>query len=420
MIENLKLSFKGIWSHKLRSLLTMLGIIIGIAAIIAIVSAIQGTNERLKEKLIGNGNNLVHVQIYSDSWTFTYSDYESAQGIYPVTDSMMEGIRAIDNVAAASSYNQRNENYIYYGSDQYAAGVYGVYNDYFDTCGYLVKKGRLFNEKDIKNHSNVCVIDATMANTIFGSKNPIGKIIEIKGVPSTIVGVVVEQNPYEPSIESAEDYWNYFSNNSTTGIIYLLQSDWANFYNFDEAQNVVVKAASTNDMSAAGKAVADYLNNYVQTSEQSGTTYKYKNEDLLQDLKNQQELSNETNKMLVWIASISLLVGGIGVMNIMLVSVTERTREVGLKIAIGAPKRKIRAQFLTEAVALTSLGGVIGIIFGIVLAKVISNVMQTPFALSVPAMVVAVAFSMVIGVIFGLFPAVKASNLNPIDALRHD
>ncbi len=420
MIENLKLSFKGIWSHKLRSLLTMLGIIIGIAAIIAIVSAIQGTNERLKEKLIGNGNNLVQVQLYSDSWQFYYSDYESASGVYPVTDSMMESIRGLDNVAAASSYNQRSESYIYYGNSQYSTNVLGVTNDYFDTCGYIVKKGRLFTDKDLKNHSNVCIIDSSAASTIFGSTNPVGKTIEIRGVPSTVVGVIEELNPYEPNIESEDDYYNYIESNSTTGSIYISQSDWPNFYNFDEAQNVVIKASSTNDMSAAGKSVADYLNLYVQTSEQDGQTYKYKSQDLLQELKNQQELSNETNKMLVWIASISLLVGGIGVMNIMLVSVTERTREIGLKIAIGAPKKRIRAQFLTEAVALTSLGGLIGIVAGIALAKVISNVMQTPFALSVPAMIVAVAFSMGIGVIFGLFPAVKASNLNPIDALRHD
>lgn len=420
MIENLKLSFKGIWSHKLRSLLTMLGIIIGIAAIIAIVSAIQGTNERLKEKLIGNGNNLVQIQLYCDSWQFVYSDYENASGVYPVTDSMLESIRKLDNVAAASSYNQRSESYIYYGTTQYSTNVYGVTNDYFDTCGYIVKKGRLFTDKDIKNHSNVCVIDSAAASTIFGATNPVGKTIEIRGVPSTVVGVITEISPYEPNIESEDDYYNYIESNSTTGTIYISQSDWPNFYNFDEAQNIVIKASSTNDMSSAGKSVADYLNMYVQTSEQDSQTYKYKSQDLLQELKNQQELSNETNKMLVWIASISLLVGGIGVMNIMLVSVTERTREIGLKIAIGAPKKRIRAQFLTEAVALTSLGGLIGIVAGIALAKVISNVMQTPFALSVPAMVVAVAFSMAIGVIFGLFPAVKASNLNPIDALRHD
>ncbi len=422
MLENIKLSIQGIWSHKLRSLLTMLGIIIGIAAIIAIVSAIQGTNERLKEKLIGQGNNLVQVQLYEDSWTYSYGDYSSSPtGVSPITDDMVEEIKSLDHVANASTYNSRTESNIYVGSSQKSGYVYGVDNSYFTTTGYIIKKGRLFTDNDSKNFTDVCVMDETMANTLFGTKDPIGQIIEIRNVPITVVGIIEEAEPYEATYDSLEDYEKYAeSNSSTAGIIYLPQACWPNIYNFDEVQNIVIKSDETTNMSTAGKAVADYLNQYIVASDGETTTYKYKAEDKLQELRNEQELSNETNSMLVWIASISLLVGGIGVMNIMLVSVTERTREIGLKIAIGAPKGKIRAQFLTEAVALTSLGGLIGIVAGIVLAKVISNVMQTPFAISVPAMIVAVVFSMVIGVIFGLFPAIKASNLNPIDALRYE
>jgi putative ABC transport system permease protein len=422
MLENIKLSIQGIWSHKLRSLLTMLGIIIGIAAIIAIVSAIQGTNERLKEKLIGQGNNLVQVQLYEDSWTYSYGDYSSSPtGVNPITDTMLEEIKNLDHVANASTYNSRTESNIYVGSSQKSGYVYGVDNSYFTTTGYIIKKGRLFTDNDSKNFTDVCVIDETMANTLFGTKDPIGQIIEIRNVPITVVGIIEEAEPYEATYDSLDDYQKYAeSNSSTSGVIYVPQACWPNIYNFDEVQNIVIKSDETTNMSTAGKAVADYLNQYITTSDSDTTTYKYKAEDKLQELRNEQELSNETNSMLVWIASISLLVGGIGVMNIMLVSVTERTREIGLKIAIGAPKGKIRAQFLTEAVALTSLGGLIGIVAGIVLAKVISNVMQTPFAISVPAMIVAVVFSMVIGVIFGLFPAIKASNLNPIDALRYE
>ena len=133
-----------------------------------------------------------------------------------------------------------------------------------------------------------------------------------------------------------------------------------------------------------------------------------------------QQLANATNNQLIWIAAISLLVGGIGVMNIMLVSVTERTREIGLKKAIGAKRKKIAAQFLTEAAVLTSLGGLIGVVSGIVLSRVVSNIMGTPSAISIPACIVAVGFSMGIGIIFGLLPALKASKLNPIDALRSE
>ena len=168
-------------------------------------------------------------------------------------------------------------------------------------------------------------------------------------------------------------------------------------------------------MSAAGRKCADLLNTSVTSAD-----IKYKASDLLEQAKNLQDLSAATNQQLIWIASISLLVGGIGVMNIMLVSVTERTREIGLKKAIGARKRRILAQFLTEAAVLTSLGGIIGVLAGIIMAQVISKVSQTPSAISVPAILFSVIFSMVIGILFGLLPSIKAANLNPIDALRHE
>ena len=147
---------------------------------------------------------------------------------------------------------------------------------------------------------------------------------------------------------------------------------------------------------------------------------KYDAEDLLEKARNQQELSASTNNLLLWVASISLLVGGIGVMNIMLVSVTERTSEIGLKKAVGARKRKILGQFLTESAVLTSCGGMIGVLVGIILAQVIAKMSETRAAISVPAIIGSVAFSMLIGIVFGLLPSVKASNLNPIDALRRE
>ncbi|MED9932290.1 MAG: FtsX-like permease family protein, partial [Catenibacillus sp.] len=198
--------------------------------------------------------------------------------------------------------------------------------------------------------------------------------------------------------------------------------------------------------SSAGQKVADILNaTIVQTdnpSNSGGTigggsiaidsasassddssntnTLKYKSKDILEKAKNLQNLSQSTNQQLIWIASISLLVGGIGVMNIMLVSVTERTREIGLKKAIGARNSIILGQFLTEAAVLTSLGGLLGVIVGIILAKVISSISATPVAISIPAIAASVIFSVVIGIIFGLLPSIKASKLNPIEALRHE
>ena len=174
-------------------------------------------------------------------------------------------------------------------------------------------------------------------------------------------------------------------------------------------------------MTVAGKKTAELLNAHIQsTGSDSGETVQYKSESTLEKAKSLQDLSSSTNTMLICIASISLLVGGIGVMNIMLVSVTERTREIGLKKAIGAKKKHILTQFLTEAAVLTSIGGVIGVIMGIVLAKIIAKVAEVPVAISSVSILVSVVFSMVVGIIFGLIPSIKAANLNPIDALRYE
>ena len=168
-------------------------------------------------------------------------------------------------------------------------------------------------------------------------------------------------------------------------------------------------------MSSVGKQASDILNMSV-----SNENVKYQAQDLMEQAKQIQQLSQSTNTMLIWIAAISLLVGGIGVMNIMLVTVTERTREIGLKKAIGARKKTIMMQFLTEAVVLTSLGGLLGVLTGLILAKMISLLNGTPVAISIPASIFSVLFSMLIGIVFGLIPSWKAANLDPIEALRHE
>ena len=195
---------------------------------------------------------------------------------------------------------------------------------------------------------------------------------------------------------------------------------WPVVFQYDEPQSVLIRAASTDDMTRAGKQTADLLNGYLTNVTMDGEEVQYQSKDLADEASQLQQLSSSTNTMLIGIASISLLVGGIGVMNIMLVSVTERTREIGLKKALGARRRTILGQFLTEAAMLSSIGGLLGIIAGIILARVISMIAAVPVAISTPAILVAVVFSMVVGIIFGLVPSVKAANLNPIDALRYE
>lgn len=422
MLENIGLSFKGIWAHKMRSFLTMLGIIIGIASIITIVSSIKGSNEQIKQNLIGSGNNTVKVELYQDDWNYEMEYNGIPKGVPVVTKSVLNEIRLCEGVEDASAYVYRNAyDGVYYGTTSLSGAlISGIESNYFDVCGYVVKKGRGFTDTDYSSFKKVVILDDTAASSLFQGENPIGKTIEIKGEPFIVVGLVEEVSTFEPVINSMEDYYTYNSD-YTSGNIFIPNVDWPMVYQYDEPQNVVVRASSTDDMTKAGKNTAQVLNSYITAStDESGSSIQYKSKDLLEQATEIQQLSASANQQLIWIAGISLIVGGIGVMNIMLVSVTERTREIGLKKALGARKRRILFQFLTEASVLTSIGGLIGVICGIILAYVFSAVTTAPVAVSVPAIIVSVVFSMVIGIIFGLLPSVKASNLNPIDALRYE
>ena len=294
--------------------------------------------------------------------------------------------------------------------------ILGIDSHYLDVYGYQITRGRGFTEKDFSGIRKVALLDKTASANLFQGEDPIGKTVEIKGEPFVVVGLVARKSGFEPVINSLEDYERYASDYSS-GMVCVPDSVWPILYQFDEPQNLVVRAVTTDDMTAAGEKSAEILNSSLSVADE---TIQYKGEDLLEQAARLQDLSAATNRQLIWIASISLLVGGIGVMNIMLVSVTERTREIGLKKALGARKARILGQFLTEAAVLTGIGGLLGIGGGIGLAYAISSLSQAPVAISVPAIIVAVVFSTLIGIIFGIIPSVKAANLNPIDALRHE
>jgi putative ABC transport system permease protein len=393
----------------------MLGIIIGIAAIIAIVSTIEGTNQQIKENLIGSGSNTVDIQLYQNDWPMDLSYNTPPYGVPTVSDDVLNEIRDIPEVKSASRYNYRQVyDGVYYQNTAMSGGyVKGVEPDYFTTANLTLKRGRLFTEKELKEFKKVCVIDDAIVSVVLQNEDPIGKVLEIGQDSYTIIGVVDTRSTFEPVIKTMADYETYKQDES--GNVYMPISDWPISYRYDEPENVLVRANSTDDMTQAGKKTSDVLNASIHPTD---TTIKYQSKDLLEQAQQLQQLSSSTNSMLIWIAAISLLVGGIGVMNIMLVSVTERTAEIGLKKAIGARKGKIMWQFLTEAAVLTSLGGLLGVISGIGLAQIISIMSGTPVAISWPAAFGAVIFSMVIGIVFGILPSHQAANLNPIDALR--
>ncbi len=418
MVENIRLAFQGIWSHKLRSVLTMLGIIIGIAAIITIVSTIKGTNEQIKENLIGAGNNVVTVQLNQSGYSYDMSWNSIPSGVRVITEETRQELEEISGVEKVSLYTFRNyANMVFFQNEEFNGELYGIDENYLSVYGLQVKSGRGFTESDYKNFRKVILVDTTTVSNLFGGENPVGKCVEIQGDVFTVVGVVALSEEFAPTINSLNDYYLYADTSS--GAIYLPDAVWATAYQFDEPQNVAIKVSNTDVMTTAGQAAADLLTQ-TQIVDPDNSDFDYRSQDMLEQAQQLQSMSESTNAQLIWIAGISLLVGGIGVMNIMLVSVTERTSEIGLKKAIGAKKKRILLQFLTEAAVLTSLGGIIGVVSGIGLAQLISAMMQIPVAIDATAILISVVFSTLIGVIFGLLPATQAANLNPIEALRRD
>ena len=437
-MENIRLAFQGIWGHKMRSILTMLGIIIGIAAIITIVSTIQGTNDQIKENLIGSGSNVVTVQLYQDNYPYELSYNPLPQGVKTIAPQTRQELEELEGVEKVAIFTQRQWSAdVSAGGVSLSGNVYGIDDAYLQLMDLQIAYGRGFTQADYENYRRVILLDKNAAASLFPGEYPVGQTVEVKSEPFTVVGVVEKGSSFSPVINNFNDYYMY--TDTTGGKVYMPLETWPAVYRFDEPQSVVVRAESTDAMTVAGKNVADYLTEkqigasaVTETPEDTESSedvvaddavtgaFSYRSEDLLEQARQLQEMSNATNQQLIWIASISLVVGGIGVMNIMLVSVTERTSEIGLKKALGAKKRRIRIQFLTEAAVLTSLGGIVGIIVGIVLAQLISQTNGIPVAISVPAIVISVVFSMLIGIVFGLLPAVKAANLNPIEALRRD
>ncbi len=415
MLENIHLAFEGIWSHKLRSILTMLGIIIGIAAIITIVSTIKGTNEQIKENLIGAGNNVVTVQLNQNGNNYDLSWSPLPDTVRVISEETRQALEDINGAEEVSLYYSRSyTDGFFYLDTPFNGNVLGVDRYYFSTYGMQIRSGRGFTEKDYTEFRKVALVDSTAAKSLFSGADPVGKEIEFRSDVYTVVGVIGPAEEFTPTINSLNDYYLYANNGS--GSIYFPDSLWPALYQFDEPQSVAIKVKNTDVMASVGKKAADLLTGSQIIGTDTG--FDYRSADMLEQAQQLQNMSKSTNTQLIWIASISLLVGGIGVMNIMLVSVTERTSEIGLKKALGAKKKRILLQFLTEAAVLTSIGGIIGVLTGIGLAELISGLMQIPVAISAPAIIIAVVFSTLIGVIFGLLPATKAANLNPIDALR--
>lgn len=407
MLENIRVSFQSIWNHKLRSSLTMLGVIIGIAAIIAIFAIVEGGSEQLKSNLVGMGNNTINVvfeeaDIYGEEgmWGGEVS-YKTAP---PIHEEAIEEILTFENVSGMSVYYE-GWSEVYHLTNASHPRLFGIDERYLSMFPSNLLEGRMFNREDYESYSQVVLINDVVRDELFPDGNAIGQKIDISGTPFQIVGVFSNFN------EEDGNQWYY-----PEPLIYLSKNIWPLIHGFDTPMQVAVQANSSDALQEVGMLTADRLNADLPPIE----TALYQVADFDRIMEEMAQYNRTFAFILGGIASISLLVGGIGVMNIMLVSVTERTREIGIKKALGAKRHVILSQFLTESIVLTSIGGGLGILLGVGIAKVVSELANLPFSVSIPAVIGSFVFSMLIGIIFGLLPSIKASKLQPVEALRYD
>lgn len=396
LLDSIKIALSSILAHKLRSALTMLGIIIGVGSIITVVAIGQGGEAMLKSKIAGSGNNLMPIHFVPD----INDPFSREQEAPKITDEDIFEVKNIKEVSHVITTNTIMEP-LEVNDKKEMVMVIGLDSEYFSVNKVKVVKGRSLNEGDISQGNNAVMISTKTEKVLFKDENPVGKIIEMKGQPMQIIGVYRSDNEIM-GFESSE------------ALIPLTL--WPTLYGTDEIQNISIQSKNVDDLETAGKKAVEVLNSR-KPSEISG---KYEMMNLKEFQEGVSKVTSIMTMIIGGIAGISLVVGGIGVMNIMLVSVTERTREIGIRKALGATRSKILLQFLIEAVMLTPLGGLIGIGLGYGGAYIVSTFAKWPPLVSWEVVVGGVVFSMTLGIIFGLIPANKAAKLDPIEALRYE
>jgi putative ABC transport system permease protein len=396
-------SLRALQRNKMRSLLTALGIIIGVGAVIAMVSIGNGAKAQVESQIAGLGENVILVMSGSSSSRGVSS---GSGGVYTLTIPDMEAIRSeVDGVKAISPEARRSQR-VAAGSQNWFTTITGVAPEYFDLRRWPMAEGVCFTDRDVRGATKTAVLGAAVATELFGNDDPIGQTVRIRNIPFLVIGVLTRKGS------------SLMGTDQDDAVFIPYTSAMKRIIGSESVRMLHVQATSADSMPEIQTQITALLNQRHRISQEKESDFFVRSqEDLAQ-------MATATSKvmtgLLAAIASVSLLVGGIGIMNIMLVSVTERTREIGIRMAVGAHGRDILLQFLVESIVLSCLGGVFGILLGVGSAKLVTSLVGWNTVISPTAIGLAFAFSAAIGIFFGFYPARKAAALDPIDALRYE
>ena len=401
--ESIKMALDGMVSNKLRTFLTLLGIIIGVGAVIAMVSLGFGVKESIKDNISKLGSNLLMVS--AGGRTATGARLAAGEGAHLTFDDMLAIEKQVDGIAGISA--SVNSSYqLVAGNQNWTSRVEGTTPSNFAIQNYELEDGRLFTERDMNSRARVAVIGKTVADNLFPGENPVGQIMRVKKAPFQIIGVLKPKG----SSGMGQDQ-------DDTAIIPLTTAQ-NRMMGITHVQRITVQAENENVINDVQAEVEQVLRTRHKIKDGDYDDFTISNMAAIMDT--MMETANSITLLLGCIAAISLLVGGIGIMNIMLVSVTERTREIGIRKALGATYNNILLQFLIEAMVIGVVGGFLGVVIGVIASYGISSFAGWNTVISWWAIVVAVVFSVGIGLFFGIYPARKAALLDPIDALRYE